>query len=82
MIRKICHIGNSQGVSIPKDILKKLNLTTGVEVEVTLEEGTNRIIIEPSIFSATYKPINAEFATQVKEFIDQYRPALKSLAKK
>lgn len=82
MIRKICHIGNSQGISIPKDILKKLNLTTGVEVEVTLDEGTNRIIIEPSISSTTYKPIDAEFATQVKEFIDQYRPALKSLAKK
>jgi len=29
MLRKICSIGNSYGVSIPKDMLEKLHLTEG-----------------------------------------------------
>ncbi|HLA47884.1 MAG TPA: AbrB/MazE/SpoVT family DNA-binding domain-containing protein [Nitrospinota bacterium] len=82
MVRKICPIGNSCGVSIPKEILQKLHLTPGDQVEVNLNKEENKIIIEPAISKVRYKAVDVEFAAQVKDFIKRYRPALKSLAKK
>ena len=79
MLRKICSVGNSQGVLIPKEILKKANLKTGDEVELSYEQKINKIIIKP--VKAYQEPIDLEFASQVKEFIEQYKPALKELAK-
>lgn len=79
MLRKICSVGNSQGVLIPKEILKKANLKTGDEVELSFEQKINKIIIKP--VKAYQEPIDLEFASQVKEFIEQYKPALKELAK-
>lgn len=81
MLRKICPIGNSHGILIPKEILEKLRLTTGSQVEVKLNEETGKIIIEPVKPNAEYKTIDIEFAAQVKEFIKQYKPALKALSK-
>lgn len=79
--RKICHIGNSYGVSIPKEILEKLHLTAGAQVEVTLDEDSNTIVIVPSVERAHYEIIDKEFALQVNDFIERYKPALKALAK-
>ncbi|MBM4056244.1 MAG: AbrB/MazE/SpoVT family DNA-binding domain-containing protein [Planctomycetes bacterium] len=82
MLRKICHIGNSYGVSIPKEILEKLHLTTGTQVEINLDAETNKIIIEPAKIKAGDTIIDPEFASQVKDFIKHYKPALNALAKK
>lgn len=82
MLRKICHIGNSYGVSIPRDILEKLHLTTGTQVEVKLNEEADKIIIEPAETKSAYKIVDIEFAAQIKDFIKRYKPALKALAKK
>ena len=82
MLRKICPIGNSYGISIPKEILNKLHLRAGSQVEVKLDEKTNKIIIEPAATKSPEGAIDVEFATQVKEFIEQYRSALKNLANK
>jgi len=82
MLRKICPIGNSFGVSIPKEILTKLHLKAGSQVEVNLDEETNKIIIDPAITTSYKETIDIEFASQVKEFIEHYRPALKSLSQK
>ena len=80
MQRKICHIGNSQGISIPKGMLEKLHLSIGAEVEVELDIKGKRIIIVPRVVEPSYKSIDKEFASQVNEFIEQYKPALKKLA--
>jgi putative addiction module antidote len=80
MVRKICPIGNSYGISIPKEILKKLHLTPGVHVEVKLDEEENKIIIEPAVTKMRYKTVNAEFVSQVNDFIRHYKPALKTIA--
>ncbi|HAG51625.1 MAG: hypothetical protein A2X87_06435 [Deltaproteobacteria bacterium GWC2_42_51] len=82
MLRKICHIGNSYGVSIPKEIVEKLHLTAGTQVKVEIDEKSNKIVIEPAIPKSRYETIDIEFASQVKDFIKKYKPALKSLAKK
>ena len=82
MLRKICPIGNSQGVSIPKEILEELHLTAGAQVEVKLDKEAKKIIIEPVITKSQTEAIDIEFASQVKGFIKRYKPALKALAKK
>lgn len=81
MLRKICHIGNSQGVSLPKEMLEKLHLSVGLDVDVELDEKGKRIIIEPKTSRAAYETVDREFASQVSDFIERYKPALKALAK-
>ena len=82
MLRKICKIGNSQGVSIPKEIMEKLNLTHDSQVDITLNEENQEIIIKPSAIKIKREDINASFADQVNDFIKQYKPALKALSEK
>lgn len=82
MHRKVVSIGNSKGVSIPVDILEKLKLSAGSDVDVELDEELGRIVIEPVRKKQKVKGIDKEFVGQVNEFIAKYRPALKELAKK
>ena len=82
MHRKVFSVGNSRGVSIPADYLSKLNLAAGAEVDVTLDEDHDRIVIEPVRKKKYPKSVDREFVAQVNDFIERYRPALKELAKK
>lgn len=82
MHRKVFAVGNSKGVSIPAEYLSKLQLTVGAEVDIILDEDHDRIMIEPVRKKKYPKGIDREFVAQVNEFIEQYRPALKELAKK
>jgi putative addiction module antidote len=82
MHRKLCSIGNSQGVSIPREMIEKLNLSVGSEVDITIDKSGERIILEPVKKKIYPKGIDREFVSQVNEFIEKYRPALKALAKK
>ena len=81
MHRKVFSVGNSKGVSIPTDYLSKLDLAVGAEVDVTLDEDHDRIVIEPVRKKKYPKSLNREFVAQVNDFIEQYRPALKELAR-
>ena len=82
MQRKICAIGNSQGVSIPAEMLEKLKLSKGSEVNIRIDEKNSRILIEPVAKKRYPKGVNREFVSQVNDFIEKYRPALQELAKK
>ena len=82
MHRKLCAIGNSQGVSIPREMIEKLNLSLGSEVDIALDEAGGKIILEPVKKKKYPKGIDREFVSQVNEFIEKYRPALKELSKK
>ncbi|MDA8099824.1 MAG: AbrB/MazE/SpoVT family DNA-binding domain-containing protein [Nitrospiraceae bacterium] len=82
MHRKVFSVGNSKGVSIPADYLNKLDLAVGAEVDVILDEDHDRIVIEPIRKKKLPKGLDKAFVAQVNEFIEQYRPALKELAKK
>lgn len=80
MRRKICAIGNSRGISLPVEALEKLKLAVGSEVDVRVDEEHGCIVVEP-VRSAVYpEGVDPSFATQVNDFIEQYRPALKKLA--
>jgi antitoxin MazE len=82
MRRKVCFIGNSQGVSIPANMLEKLNLSVGSEVDVQFDNEKSKIVIEPLRKNKYPKDIDREFVSQVNEFIAKYKPTLKELAKK
>lgn len=82
MHRKLCSIGNSQGISIPREMIEKLNLSVGSEVDIALDKSGERIILAPVKKKKYPKGIDREFVSQVNEFIEKYRPALKALAKK
>jgi antitoxin MazE len=79
MLRKIFRTGNSIVVSIPKDILDKLDLTEGADVSIELDSRQRQIVISP-IEKAMVTEIDQAFAKQVDEFIQEYRPALEALA--
>ncbi len=79
MRRKVFRAGNSLVVSLPKASLEALGLGEGSEVSVEVDAAEKRIIIqlaEPSLAD-----IDEEFARQVADFIEQYRPALEALAR-
>ena len=80
MVRKIFKTGNSYVVSLPADLLRQLQMQNGSEVSVTLDETGTQIVIKPK--RKLDAGISPEFAQQVDEFIELYRPALESLASK
>lgn len=77
MLRKIFKTGNSMVVSLPREILEPLGVSEGSEVSVALEDS--KIVIRP--MQQTVPGVDEEFARQLAEFIEEYRPALESLAK-
>ncbi len=79
MVRKIFKTGNSIVVSLPKELLDSLRLVEGAEVDVNLDQTRGVITIAPA--PTVIKGVDEEFARQVSEFIDQYRPALEALAR-
>ena len=80
MLRKIFKTGNSIVVSIPKDILEQLELSEGEDVSIELNRKQRQIVISP-IDKPLAVSVNEEFARQVNDFIEEYRPALEALAK-
>jgi len=79
MVRKIFKTGNSLVVSLPKESIELLGLHEGSEVSVAIDQDEGRIIIEPA--GPPLADIQPEFAQQLNEFIELYRPALEALAK-
>ena len=79
MVRKIFKTGNSMVVSLPKEVLDSLRLGEGAEVDVVLDQERGVITIAPA--PVAVKGVDEDFARQLSAFIEQYRPALESLAK-
>ncbi|PZM16926.1 AbrB/MazE/SpoVT family DNA-binding domain-containing protein [Rhizobium tubonense] len=69
VIRKI---GNSEGVIIPKEVLDRLGLKAGDELELVTNNGGMQM-----------QPVEADFSRQIEHanrFMDKYKIALKKLA--
>jgi len=81
MHRKVFKTGNSLVVSLPKDLLESLGMQDGTDVSVELDRKNRQILIRPAELPLA-GDLSQEFAQQVNEFIDQYRPALEALSKK
>jgi putative addiction module antidote len=81
MLRRLFKTGNSVVISLPKEVLDSLGVTDGENVSVELDRVQKRVIITPAEKPLAIAGIDEDFAQQVNEFIEQYRPALKELAK-
>jgi putative addiction module antidote len=79
--RKIFKTGNSLVVSLPKEVLEPLGISDGADVSVELNRKKSEIVIRPT-HSPLATSVDEEFARQVNDFIEEYRPALEALAKK
>jgi putative addiction module antidote len=77
MLRKIFKTGNSLVVSLPREMLESLGAADGSEVSLELEDG--KIVIR--LMRQAVPGVDEDFAQQLSEFIDEYRPALEALAK-
>ena len=79
MVSKILKTEQGLAVLIPPETLEQLGLALDADVNVTLNQELNQIVITPA--SLSLPGIDETFVQQVSEFIEQYRPALEALAK-
>ncbi len=81
MIRRLFKTGHSIVLSLPKEVLDDLGIKDGEAVSLELDREQRRVIISPVAKPIAIAGVDEEFARQVEEFIQQYRPALEELAK-
>lgn len=81
MIRRLFKTGNSIVLSLPKEVLDELGIKDGENVNLELDREQRRVVITPVDKNRAIPGVDEEFARQVDEFIQQYRPALDELAK-
>ena len=81
MIRQLFKTGNSVVLSLPKEILDNLGLKVGESINLELDREQRRVILTPVEKPLAIAGVNEDFARQVDEFIQKYRPALEELAK-
>ncbi len=79
MMSKLLETKQGPAVLLPADALEILGLTIDSEISVALNPELGQIIVTPT--SLLLPGVDEEFAQQVSDFIEQYRPALKALVK-
>jgi antitoxin component of MazEF toxin-antitoxin module len=77
----LTQIGNSQGIVIPKEYLKKLGVKRGGKLLVE-EFVDGRIVVGPAGNKKKNGVINSEFLDWWGEFEKEYGPAMEELAKR
>ncbi len=77
MTQKVLQIGSSAGVTISKETLKRLGLRVGDHVSVEVDQKRGGLVVLPLRKGKN----ETEFSAWTEEFLDQYGPALKALAK-
>jgi antitoxin component of MazEF toxin-antitoxin module len=82
MINKTFKSGTSIVISLLREALEYLGIQEGAEVSVELDRERRQIVIVPIDASLAIAGVDNEFAHEVKEFIEQYRPTLETLARK
>ena len=81
MLRRLFKTGNSIVLSLPKEVLDSLGVADGESVSLELDRLQRRLIVTPVEKPLAAAGVNEDFARQLSEFIEQYRPALEELAK-
>jgi len=72
MRRKICAIGENGGVFLPVQVLERLKLTAGSEVDVHLDEELGRIVITPVQRIELPEDSDAKFPDRVNEVSEPF----------
>ena len=77
---KVFKTGNTIVIALPQEMLDALQIADGQEVSVELDMERRHIVIAP--VTSAVDGADGEFARQVADFIDAYRPALEVLARR
>jgi putative addiction module antidote len=80
MERKLFKSGNSVVVALPKEAIENLGLADGDIVTLEVNQESRQIVISPRS-PDSIAGVDAEYARQVSEFIDEHRQALEILAR-
>lgn len=80
MERTIIKAGNSLGITLPPEVLSRFGLRQGSYVRLEVDEERGGILVVPIV--SDVPGVDAAFAERVDRFIERYRPALESLAKR
>ncbi len=78
MTQKVLQVGSSAGITISKEALQRLGLRIGDQVSVEVDPKRGGVVVLP----LRREKNETEFSAWTEEFLDQYGPALKALAKK
>ncbi len=81
MLRRLFKTGNSVVLSLPREVLDELGLTAGENVSLALDRQQRQVVLRPVEKPIAVASVDEEFARQINDFIEQYRPALEELAK-
>jgi antitoxin component of MazEF toxin-antitoxin module len=80
MVTKLFKVGDNLAIALPDDLLARLALQEGAEVSLEFDQQQRQIIIAPQTDTIPPATVDAVFAQQLADFIEQYRPALEALA--
>lgn len=75
--RKVSKFGNSFGLTLPADLMKKVGLNQGDDVEVTEKDG--KIILHKKENLILPEGVDANFIKILKEVIDEHDEAFRGL---
>ncbi|NPV41125.1 MAG: AbrB/MazE/SpoVT family DNA-binding domain-containing protein [Anaerolineae bacterium] len=81
MIKRLFKTGNSVVISLPREVLDSLGVKNGENVNLELDQKRHRLIVSPLKKDQAVKSLDEDFARQVNDFIEKYKPALDELAK-
>lgn len=81
MQRRLFKTGNSIVLSLPREILDGLGLADGENVSLELDRQQKRVILTRVEKPLAVAGVDSDFARQVNDFIEHYRPALEELAR-
>lgn len=81
MEQKVIQIGNSSGVILPKEIMKKMGLKPGSKVVIQTDSSGKTLLVSKN--GKKYSPsVTPEFTRLLTKVNEQYDDALKELAQK
>ena len=81
LVRRVVNIGNSLGVTFPREFVKKNRIKAGTSVVAETVDGEIKFSTQPKKVSM-YQPVSdQEFMSLIKDIEKQYGGALKKLAR-
>ena len=82
MVQKIIKVGNSLGITLPKEFVNQVKLSAGQTVVTSIDADSGILQVKTKTENNALKTsLSPDFVKRVDNFIDRYKPALKKLAK-
>ena len=75
--RKVTKVGNSYGITLPNELLQKVGLTHGDDVQVDVQDG--KIVLRKKEQVRLPEGVDAEFMDVLNDVINEHDKAFKGL---